>query len=210
MILEEVTLYSMNDWLPWIFMIKSMAESYSLWDLIDPEKTCEPLQEPIIPIRLDRAFLPTLKTTISVHELLKYFYNRFAPTQANQEDLVIQQYNKGKLFDPRRHNIEDWCHHFANKDLIRAFKIFKAQETFTKARRQNAPAQIDPECIVDYLTNEFLQYYRATHTKKANIHGGVFATLNGEDSPYNRKRKFGEKKLTKPCPAGDGDSHDNI
>ncbi|KAF2834057.1 hypothetical protein M501DRAFT_920860, partial [Patellaria atrata CBS 101060] len=151
-------------------------------------------------------------------------------------------YNKGKLFDPRRHNIEDWCHHFANvyieaesldlpdvsgyraqKDLIRAFKylepaqtalmgirIFKAQETFTKARRQNVTAQIDPECIVDYLINEFLQYYRATHTKKANIHGGVFATLNGEESPYNKKRKFGERKPTKPCPAGDGDSHDNI
>ena len=37
-----------------------------------------------------------------------------------------------------------------------------------------------------------------------NIYGGVFgATLNGQESPYKRKRPRGDEKPLKPCLCGD-------
>jgi len=48
-----------------------------------------------------------------------------------------------------------------------------------------------------------MRFYRTTRSTKANIHGGAFAaTLNGEESPYNKKRKR-QNKPSKPCLCGD-------
>ncbi|KAF1828119.1 hypothetical protein BDW02DRAFT_513191, partial [Decorospora gaudefroyi] len=46
----------------------------------------------------------------------------------------------------------------------------------------------------------FLRYYCITNSIEANIHGGVFrATLNGQESLYNKKRLRDNSELSKPC-----------
>jgi hypothetical protein len=101
----------------------------------------------------------------------------------------------------------------AHKDLIRAIKqvdaayaasaslsIFKAEETWNLNRNVPVPNQSQlPTTLAD-----FLRYYRTTHSRKTNIHGGVFsATLNGQRSPYNKKRPRDDEKPSKPCLCGD-------
>jgi hypothetical protein len=101
----------------------------------------------------------------------------------------------------------------AHKDLVRAIKqvdaayaasvsldIFKAEETWNSNRNIPIPNQSQlPTVLAD-----FLRYHRTTNTTEANIHGGVFrATLNGQESPYNKKRLRDDNELSKPCLCGD-------
>ena len=46
-----------------------------------------------------------------------------------------------------------------------------------------------PLPTVESIINQFTQHHQHTHTIEANIHGGVYATLNGEPPPYNIKDK---------------------
>jgi hypothetical protein len=101
----------------------------------------------------------------------------------------------------------------AHKDLVRAIKqvdaayaasvsldIFKAEETWNSNRNIPIPNQSQ----LSTLLADFLRYYRTTNTRKTNILGGVFgATLNGQGSPYNKKRSRDNAKPSKPCLCGD-------
>ena len=101
----------------------------------------------------------------------------------------------------------------AHKDLVRAIKqvdaayaasasldIFKAEETWNSNRDVPIPNQSQ----LSTTLADFLRYHRTTHSRKTNIHGGVFgATLNGQESPYKKKRSRGDEKPSKPCLCGD-------
>jgi hypothetical protein len=158
-----------------------------------------------------------IKDKPSIYDQIKTLQELYSPTTADQEYRVQKAYESAKTLHARRSNIEDWCSEFltaynrakqlnlpevhgfrAHKDLIRAIKqvdaayaasaslsIFKAEETWNLNRNVPVPNQSQlPTTLAD-----FLRYYRTTHSRKTNIHGGVFsATLNGQRSPYNKKR----------------------
>ncbi|KAF2834124.1 hypothetical protein M501DRAFT_1061956 [Patellaria atrata CBS 101060] len=60
-----------------------MAESYNLWDLIDPEKTSIPLQEPTLPIRNtgDRTLTITGEPYLEAFEQYKHARKQFERKQ---------------------------------------------------------------------------------------------------------------------------------
>jgi hypothetical protein len=121
---------------------------------------------------------------------------------------VLIAYNRAKQLDlPEVHGFR------AHKDLVRAIKqvdaayaasasldIFKAEETWNL----NCNVPIPNQSQLSTTLADFLCYYRTTHSRKTNIHGGVFgATLNGQRSPYNKKRPRDDAKPSKPCLCGD-------
>ncbi|KAF2023518.1 hypothetical protein EK21DRAFT_94852 [Setomelanomma holmii] len=68
----------------------------------------------------------------------------------------------------------------------------------------NRNVPIPSQSQLSTILADFLRYHRTTHSRKANIHGDVFgATLNGQESPYKKKRSRGNKKPSKPCLCGD-------
>jgi hypothetical protein len=173
-----------------------------------------------------------IKDKPTVYEQIKTLQELYSPTTADQEYRVQKAYEAAKVLHARRSNIEDWCSEFitaynrakqldlpevhgfrAHKDLVRAVKqvdaayaasvsldIFKAEETWNLNRNVPIPNQSQLSTI---LAN-FLRYHRTTHSRKTNIHGGVFgATLNGQESPYKKKRSRGDETPSKPCLCGD-------
>ncbi|CAE7204972.1 hypothetical protein PTNB73_07013 [Pyrenophora teres f. teres] len=158
-----------------------------------------------------------IKDKLSIYDQIKTLQELYSPTTADQEYRVQKAYESAKTLHSRRSNIEDWCSEFltaynrakqlnlpevhgfrAHKDLVRAIKqvdaayaasaslnIFKAEETWNLNR--NAPVPIESQ--LSTVLADFLRYYRTTQSRKTNIHGGVFgATLNGQESPYKKKR----------------------
>ncbi|EUC26615.1 hypothetical protein COCCADRAFT_113859, partial [Bipolaris zeicola 26-R-13] len=79
--------------------------------------------------------------------------------------------------------------------------IFKAEENWNSDRSKPIPHQSQLSTVLA----EYLRYYRTTYSRKANIHGGTFAaTINGQLSPYNKKRSRDNlSRLIKPCLCGD-------
>lgn len=173
-----------------------------------------------------------IKDKATVHDQIKTLQNLYSPTTMDQEYRVQKAYESAKVLHARRSNLEDWCSDFltaynrakqldlpevygfrAHKDLVRAIKqvdaayaatisidIFKAEENWNSNRSIPTPNKAQLSTVLA----DFLRYYRTTHSKKANIHGGVYgATLNHEESPYNKKRPRNEAKATKPCLCGD-------
>jgi hypothetical protein len=81
-----------------------------------------------------------------------------------------------------------------------SLNTFKAEEIWNSNRNVPVPIQSQLSTVLA----DFLRYYRTTHSRKTNIHGGVFgATLNGQASPYKKKRSRGDEKPSKPCLCGD-------
>jgi hypothetical protein len=173
-----------------------------------------------------------IKDKLSIHDQIKTLQELYSPTTADQEYRVQKAYEAAKTLYARRSNIEDWCSEFltaynrakqlnlpevhgfrAHKDLVRAIKqvdaayaasaslnIFKAEETWNLNR--NAPVPIESQ--LSTVLADLLRYHRTTHSRKTNIHGGVFgATLNSQESTYKRKRSRDDKKPSKPCLCGD-------
>jgi hypothetical protein len=172
-----------------------------------------------------------IKDRSTIYDQLKLLQERFSPTMADREYRIQKAYESAKVFHARRSNIEDWCNSFQlaydrarqldlpdvhgfrpHKDLIRALKqidpgyaatiasqIFEAEEAWNLDRQR----PIEGRETVAAVLARFMRFYRTTRSTKANIHGGVFAaTLNGEESPYNKKRKR-QNKPSKPCLCGD-------
>src|SRR5438105_4373290 len=87
--------------------------------------------------------------------------------------------------------MEDWC-----SDFLAAYN---------RAKQLNLPEVHGFRAHKDLLSTvlaDFLRYHRTTHSTKANIHGGVFATLNGQESPY-KKRSRDYSKPSKLCLCGE-------
>lgn len=181
---------------------------------------------------IDQELLYHIKDKDSLYEQLKTLRDLYSPTTTDQEYRVQNAYESAKVLHARRSNIEDWCNTFLtayhrakqldlpevfgfrpHKDLVRAIKqvepayaanisleIFKAEETWNA----NRSALIPNHAQLATILADFLRYFRTTQSRKANIHGGVFgATLNGKESPYNKKRGRSDTKPIKPCLCGD-------
>jgi hypothetical protein len=173
-----------------------------------------------------------IKDKPSIYDQIKTLQELNSPTTADQEYCIQKAYKSAKTLHARQSNIKDWCSKFltaynqakqlnlpevhgfrVHKDLVRAIKqvdaayaasaslsIFKAEETWKLNRNVPVPNQSQlPTTLAD-----FLRYYRTTHSRKMNIHRGVFgATLNGQRSLYNKKRPRDDEKRSKPCLCGD-------
>jgi hypothetical protein len=81
-----------------------------------------------------------------------------------------------------------------------SLNIFKAEKTWNNNR--NLP--ITESVQLSTILADFLRYHRTMHSRKTNIHGGVFrAKLNSQNSPYSKKRSRDNAKPSKPCLCGD-------
>jgi len=153
-----------------------------------------------------RAFLTALKEAL-------------APSEKVREQLVIDQYNEAKHLKGKSTNVEDWQQKYLlaylrgkdleipdvmgdrpHWDLVKAFmQLDSAYAAVVSTQITSATLSNQPLPTVESIINQFTQHHRHTHTIEANIHGGVYATLNGEPPPYNTK----DKKRPSRCPCGD-------
>ncbi|KAF2747586.1 hypothetical protein M011DRAFT_526178 [Sporormia fimetaria CBS 119925] len=208
-----IILQGQSDWELWIFVVKQIAESGDVWEYINPENTHHPLRKP------EKPSCPTANTNDDGSSALTQ------PTQTTQEPLA--QYNqdlnnyfkeikgyrrlKDKLGQVEAHITktihQNLLYHIKDKDSVEpafaaniSLEIFKAEEIWNSNRTLPIPnhAQL-PTILAD-----FLRFYRTTQSRNVNIHGGAFgATLNGKESPYDKKRARNDAKPSKPCLCGD-------
>jgi hypothetical protein len=181
---------------------------------------------------ISQDLLYQIKDKPTTYMQIKTLRDMYAPTTADREYLVQRAYEAARIFHTPRSSIEDWCNDFLtaynrasvlslpeahgfrpHKDFMRAIKlsdsgyastlskdIFKAEEAWNLNRSLGIPY----EAQLSTLIADFLRYYRTTFSKKPTIHGGAFATLNHEESPYSsttttsRKRPR-DNRPRRPC-----------
>jgi len=181
----------------------------------------------------DKSLLLQRANYDSLRDFLISLKKALAPSDSTREQMIIDRYIQAKQLSARNTNFESWQQEYllaylrakeakipdvsgdrAHWDLVKAIKqldsgyaaIISTQITSNQASNQalnQASNQASLPSIEDTLS-AFAQHYRRTYIKEPNIHGGTFvATLQDEESPYNKKRARQDDIPSKPCICGD-------
>jgi hypothetical protein len=165
---------------------------------------------------LEKALAPTQssreQTIIDRYTRAKTFDARNTSFETWQQEYLVA-YLRAK-----EANIPDVSGDRAHWDLVKAISQLDSgyaaviSTQITSAQQQPAQqlaqqsaqqsGQILPS--VEHTLSAFAQHYRRTYTRRSPVHGGTFAaTLNQQESPYQRKRLRDDGTPVKPCLCGD-------
>jgi hypothetical protein len=159
----------------------------------------------------------------TLRDFLVSLQKALSPSESTREQIIIDRYVEAKQLDARNTNFETWQQEYllaylraqesnipdvsgdrAHWDLVKAIKQldsgYAAIISIQITSAQQSPQQPTSLPSIQDTLSAFAQHYRRTHIKIPNIHGGVFgATLNQEESPYQRKRPREDDTPSRPC-----------
>ena len=175
--------------------------------------------EEYIITHIDKSYLLQKANYNSLRDFLISLQKALAPSESTREQTIINRYVQAKTLNAPNTNFETWQQEYllaylrakeakipdvsgdrAHWDLVKAIKQLDSGYAAIISTQITSSESTSLPLIEDTLS-AFAQHHRRTHIQRPNIHGGTFgAILQGEESPYKRKRGSKPDKL---CLCGD-------